>query len=92
MVVDAIASLISTVLYAALSILPSSTLSLPVPNFGGGLNSEIGGWNPLVPVVEMTQIIAVIAGIVLPALLAYKAANWAYSHIPQLGGFGPGSG
>jgi hypothetical protein len=60
--------------------------------FGAQLGQPMGTWNFIFPAYEMFVLAHAIAAYFIPAVLIYKLANWVYKHIPQIGGFGPGSG
>ncbi len=93
MIVDAIIALVSAILSPIFAVLPGFDFSgyfadHVVPFVGGPLLAA----DSFLPVHEMLGTLAVLAGLILPGVIVYRLANWAYRHIPQLGGFGPGSG
>lgn len=48
--------------------------------------------NSILPMLETMSMLTWVVTYVLPAMLAYTAANWVWRHIPELWGFGPGAG
>lgn len=100
MILDAIISLVHGLLGAAFSLLPTSSLpffdgflSAPGdPGIGNAIGDWLGQWEYFVPILFLLSTLATVLSILLPGVLTYKLANWVYKHIPQLGGFGPGSG
>lgn len=94
MVVSAIIALVVTLVGGAFSLLPTGSLSiLPDIALGAGdASRSVGSWDGFFPVLDMLQVLATVFSVLLPAILLYKLLNWLYRHIPQLGGFGPGSG
>lgn len=86
MIIDALFSVIGTVLQLLADALPESTLDLPVL-------SDIGGWfgeyaAPLdrwFPVTETAVFLDLVVTIWMPAALAYSIAHWVYSHLPVIG-------
>jgi hypothetical protein len=100
MILDAIISLVTGLLGAAFDLLPTSSLpffdgflSAPGnPGVGNDIGQWLGQWNYFVPIIFMLGTLGTVLNILLPGVLAYKTANWVYKHIPQIGGFGPGSG
>lgn len=94
MIVSAIISLVTGLVGAAFDLLPTSTLGIPltVISWAEELGSKGGAWDGFFPIIDMLNLLATVVGILFPAVLTYKLANWTYKHIPQIGGFGPGSG
>lgn len=95
MIVSAIIGLVVTLVGTAFSALPTSSLA----SVFSGLNTNaydlgqmLGNYNMLLPASEITSALASILAVLVPGLIAYHLANWTYRHVPQLGGFGPGSG
>jgi len=71
-----------TVLFSAV---PEFSYELPM---AGGWTLTVPAWTP-VAVIAQTALVAVAWNL---ALILLAAASWVYRHIPQLWGFGPGSG
>lgn len=94
MIVSAIIELVTGLLGLAFDVLPTSTLGFPelVLDWAEELGTKGGPWQGFFPIIDMLNVLADIVGIMFPLVLTYKLANWTYKHIPQLGGFGPGSG
>lgn len=88
--------LVRFILAPIFSILPVGTLAFlnPADYFSTThwLGHNLGGWDGLLPVVNIFQVFAGTMAVILPALLIYKIANWIWKHIPDIAGFGPGSG
>ena len=94
MIVGAIISLVVSLVGAAFSLLPTSTLGV-LPDVTAGMGSafaSVGNWDGFFPIIDMLQVVATVMSVLLPGILLYKLLNWLYKHIPQIGGFGPGSG
>jgi hypothetical protein len=94
MIVNAIIALVTTLVGAAFSLLPTSSINVLediATSFGDNVQG-VGHWDGFFPVLAMLQVIATVLTILLPGILLYKLLNWLYKHIPQIGGFGPGSG
>jgi len=95
MIVDFIAGLLHAILAPVFALLPSGSLT---SWFGitTSLAESFAGKSyvadAFLPMHEIANLVAAAAGIFIPAVLTYRVANWVYRHIPQLGGFGPGSG
>lgn len=98
MILDFVIAIVVTIMRPLFSVLPADSISNwfsgfdAVPNVATSLGQHAGSWDSVVPVVPMLSLIDVIAEKVVPAVLVYLLANWLYRHIPQIGGFGPGSG
>jgi hypothetical protein len=94
MIVNAIIALVTTLVGAAFSLLPVSSIGVLediAVNFADVVKA-VGHWDGFFPVLAMLQVTATVLSILLPGILLYKLLNWLYKHIPQIGGFGPGSG
>ena len=94
MILDAIIGLVHVVLAPIFSLLPTGSLAswFPTSSIVDAIASRSYIANVFLPLRETVDLYATFAEFVIPAVLAYKLANWIYRHIPQLGGFGPGSG
>lgn len=100
MIVDAIIGVFSTVLSAVFSVLPTfgivSSLGLPStgdtssPGYIAG--GYVGGFDGFIPVVSIVELLYTAFAAMLAFYAIYKIANWVWRHIPELWGFGPGSG
>jgi hypothetical protein len=95
MLVQAVLDLITGLLSAIFSVLPTASLAgllagVTVEMHDAG--AAIAGWNAFLPLAELASILALLVGTWLPAILTYKMANWAWRHIPEVWGFGPGAG
>jgi hypothetical protein len=53
---------------------------------------QLSPWNSFLPLAELLGIVALLTGTWLPALAIYVTGNWLWRHIPDIAGFGPGSG
>lgn len=88
--------LIKFVISPVFDVLPSGTIGfLNTSDYFGTthwLGNSLGGWDGLLPVVSIFQVLATTIAVILPALMLYKVANWIWKHIPDIAGFGPGSG
>lgn len=96
MIVDAIVDAIVTIISAAISLLPTSTL---ISDITDGVLAGVGNvakrstvWAQFTPLSEMLEILERWLQVVFPAIIGYRLFNWVYKHIPQISGFGPGSG
>lgn len=95
MIIDLIIDLLSAILTPIFNLLPTGSVpffddpSTGVAEQGGALVSVVNGF---LPMQEALTLLKVVVGIILPAVLIYRGANWLYRHIPTLWGFGPGSG
>lgn len=95
MIIDAIFSGISAVLSAVFSALPSISLAsalTPVSSYGVTLGRYLSIGNGFMPLDTIATMLHDTYVVLLPAIVLYKAANWIWRHIPDLWGFGPGSG
>ena len=94
MITDGLIGVIVAILRPLFNILPVATLGLfgDVTTLAGTIGSKLKPWNGLFPVVELVAIAVILATVWLPALVVYVGANWVWRHIPDVGGFGPGSG
>lgn len=100
MIVDVIFAAVKAVLTPVLSIFPTWSL-LATAGITGGSGSTSPGYavgsmmspfSDVLPIAALVNIIASVLAVALPFYAAYKIANWAWRHIPDLGGFGPGAG
>lgn len=93
MIIDAVISVIVAMLAPVFSLLPAGSISVlnPAAGWAVTLGSKLGWadwWIPMTEVIDMLRIMF----LAFAGLAVYKLANWTYRHIPQLWGFGPGSG
>lgn len=88
--------LVRWILSPIFSVLPVGGLSFLNPEGYLGtthwIGHALGGWDGLLPVISIFQVLASTIAVILPALMLYKVANWIWKHIPDIAGFGPGSG
>lgn len=59
---------------------------------GNAIGSKLALINWIFPVLEVLQMVVWMLTYLLPAVIAYVVGNWVWRHVPQLWGFGPGSG
>jgi len=94
-IVDWIAGLLHALLSPIFALLPTGSVSGWFPGAIGTAQSLAGKVyfaDAFLPLHELASLLAAIVSIAFPAIVTYRLANWIYKHIPQLGGFGPGSG
>lgn len=97
-IVNAIIDLLTTVLGALFNTLPTTTsgwLDATSATWSATwttIGTSLGQWNSIIPTGWTLSTIATVLAILIPGVIAYKVANWIYKHVPQIGGFGPGSG
>lgn len=95
MITRLVIDLVKTILNAVFNLLPTGTLGFSGSSYNSAadsLGNAVGGWDGLFPIVFILNLLTNTLGIILPALLTYKVANWIWRHIPTIGGFGPGAG
>lgn len=95
MIIDAIFSGISAVLSAVFSALPTFSLAsalTPVSTYGTQLGRYLAIGNGFMPLDTIAAMLHDTYLVLLPAIVVYKALNWIWRHIPEVWGFGPGSG
>lgn len=97
MIINFILTALTTIIGAAFDLLPTD--SLGIDTFGMGFASWgeligkfMGYWDIYVNIGFIFTLVAIVVNVLMPAILTYKVLNWTYKHIPQLWGFGPGSG
>lgn len=95
MVTDAIVGFVVHAIQSVFSLLPSGNLLNifgPIDALCRQIGAQMASWNTVAPFAEALNLLAVIVGVVMPAVITYKLANWTWRHIPDLWGFGPGAG
>lgn len=100
MIVDTIIGFFTTVLSAVFSVLPTFSIvdALSLPTTGGDTSpgfvagGYVGGFDGMIPLVTIVNLVYTAFSLMLVFYAAYKIANWIWRHIPELWGFGPGSG
>ena len=95
MILDAIFTVVGAVLNAVFSALPSFSLApslTPVTAAGQSMGHYMAIVNAMLPLNTLVTVAHDTYSVLLPALVVYKIANWVWRHIPDLWGFGPGSG
>lgn len=103
MIIDVLWIAVSAILTPLFNALPTfsliSTIGLPSTGVAGGstsIGTEIGNYlasmNALMPIHEIIDMVRLCMAAILAFFVTYKVANWIWRHIPDLWGFGPGSG
>lgn len=103
MIVDILFIAVKAVMTPIFSVLPTfslvSTLGIPGGSFSGGgvsIGSEVGNFfasfDGILPLHEMVAMIRACMIAMFAFFAIYKFGNWVWRHIPDLWGFGPGSG
>lgn len=94
--IDRMISVVTGLLGAMFDMLPTSNITVLDPSAWGSTLGEVGawlgGWQTVVPIKSILTITSGILVVTIPAVLAYRVANWFYKHIPQVFGTGPGAG
>lgn len=68
------------------SLLPVDTIDWPdVTGFGTWAGLKIGTLNPLIPAEEVSAILVLTVGVVVPAVLIFRLTLWLYGKIPVIG-------
>jgi hypothetical protein len=95
MIVDGVIWLVSALLTPIFAALPEGSIASWFPateNLGSWLADHAYGATAFVPLERIAPVWHGVMVVMIPGVVVYKVANWVYRHIPQLGGFGPGSG
>ena len=92
MIPDAIFGILDFILGGMFDLLPTFTINFDTMGFAYDFGTKFAAVETFLPVLVTLAILYAIVQYWLPAVIVYKFANWIYKHIPQIGGFGPGSG
>lgn len=96
MIIDLLVSAVMAVVGPLFDALPVNSIGILDPDQYTGIADQLGRWiakwDGIIPVVFMVESAALAIAITLPATLVYKVLNWVWKHIPNIAGFGPGSG
>jgi hypothetical protein len=97
-IVQGLIDILKAILTPVFALLPTGSLSSWFGTAEDTIAHSIGqmlgtsGARAFFPVDNAVSLISATVAILIPAVIAYKVANWIYKHVPQLWGFGPGSG
>lgn len=98
MITQTILGLVKSILTPIFSVLPTGSpikSTLDGWQVGSALSSagaKAAPFNAIFPLVELAVLMKIVLGIILPVLVGYIIINWVWRHIPDIAGFGPGSG
>jgi MFS superfamily sulfate permease-like transporter len=87
-ITQAVLNLIVALFTAVFQVLPIASLSTLFVEINTALiaaGAGMSGWNAFLPLSELCSILAMLLGTWLPAILIYKAVNWAWKHMPMVG-------
>jgi hypothetical protein len=87
MIVEAVLSLLATIIDGVMSVLPTDSLDLPVvgEDIAAWFGERAGPLNAILPIYEVAQFMVIVTTVWLPAVLVYTTVKWIYKHLPMIG-------